>query len=367
MKQFFSFIRKETYHIIRDKMTLTIMLVLPVIMLAILGFAVSTEIKNTSFVVLDKSKSAESLQFIEKINANAYFSLNGYLNTDDDIQKAFKRGDCKVAVIIPPQFANDLLHTGNTDIQVILDASDPNEASTLSNYFQMLLLQYQQEMAAANQIPQFINMEVKMLYNPQMISAYNFVPGLIGMIMMLICAMMTSISVVREKELGTMEILLVSPLKPSSIILAKAVPYLVVSILDVVTILLMAYFILGVPVAGNIFLVMLLSLVFTFSALALGLLISSITQTQQAAMMASAVGLMLPSMLLSGLIFPIESMPAILRALSYIVPARWFIEALRDVMIKGLGFSSIWIQFLVLLGMTATLLTISIKKFKNRL
>lgn len=367
MKQFFSFIQKETYHIVRDKMTLVIMLVLPVIMLVILGFAVSTEIKNTSFVVLDESKSTISQQFIEKIDANAYFNLAGYLHTADDIEKSFRRGDCKLAIIIPSQFGNDLIHTGDADIQVMVDATDPNEASTLTNYFQMVLMQYQQEMAASNQVPQFINAEVKMLYNPQMKSAYNFVPGLIGMIMMLICAMMTSISVVREKELGTMEILLVSPLKPTTIILAKAVPYLIVSILDVISILLMAYFILGVPIAGNIFLIMLLSVVFTFSALALGLLISSITETQQAAMMASAIGLMLPSMLLSGLIFPIESMPVVLRALSYIVPARWFIEALRDVMIKGLGFSSIWIQFLVLLGMTTVLLTVSIKKFKNRL
>lgn len=367
MKQFFSFIQKETYHIVRDKMTLVIMLVLPVIMLVILGFAVSTEIKNTSFVVLDESKSVTSQQFIEKMNANTYFNLVGYLNNEGDIEKSFRKGECKLAIIIPSRFGNDLIHTGNADIQLVVDATDPNEASTLTNYFQMVLMQYQQEMAVENQIPQFINMEVKMLYNPQMKSAYNFVPGLIGMIMLLICAMMTSISVVREKELGTMEILLVSPLKPATIILAKAVPYLIVSILDVISILLMAYFILGVPIAGNIFLIMLLSFVFTFSALALGLLISSVTQTQQAAMMASAVGLMLPSMLLSGLIFPIEGMPAVLRALSYVVPARWFIEALRNVMIKGLGFSSIWIQFLVLLGMTMVLLTISIKKFKNRL
>jgi ABC-2 type transport system permease protein len=367
MKQFFSFIQKETYHIMRDKMTLVIMLALPVIMLLILGFAVSTEIRNTSFVVLDESKSSVSQQFIEKLDANNYFDLTGYLNTQEDIEDAFRKGKCKLAIIIPSQFANDIVHTGSTDIQVMVDATDPNESSNLVNYFQMILLQYQQEMAQQNNIPQFINMEVKMLYNPQMISAYNFVPGLIGMMMMLICAMMTSISVVREKELGTMEILLVSPLRPTTIILSKAVPYLVVSALNVISILALAHFILDVPIAGNLFLIMLLSTVFTFSALALGLLISSVTQTQQTAMIASAMGLMLPSMLLSGLIFPLESMPAILQILSYIVPARWFIEALRDVMIKGLGFSAIWQQFSVLLVMTIFLLTISIKKFKNRL
>ena len=367
MKQFLSFIRKETYHIMRDKMTLIIMLILPLVMLLILGFAVSTEIKNTSFVVLDESKSSVSGQLIDKLDANSYFNLTGYLNTQEDIEKAFKKGSCKIAIIIPSQFANDIVHTGNADIQVIVDATDPNESSTLINYFQMILMQYQQEMARQSHVPQLINMEVKMLYNPQMKSAYNFVPGLIGMIMMLICAMMTSISVVREKELGTMEILLVSPLKPTTIILSKAVPYLIVSALNVASILTLSHFILEVPIAGNLLLIMLLSFIFTFSALALGLLISSVTQTQQTAMIASAMGLMLPSMLLSGLIFPIESMPAILQILSYIVPARWFIEALRDVMIKGLGFMAIWKQFAVLLGMTVFLLTLSIKKYKNRL
>lgn len=367
MKQFLSFVRKEIYHIMRDKMTLTIMLVMPLVMLLILGFAVSTEIRNTTFVVLDESKSPSSQQLIERMDANGYFDLAGYLNSYEDIEKAFRKGSCKLAIIIPPQFANDMVHTGNTDIQVMVDASDPNESSTLINYVQMLLLQYQQDMAQQSRIPQFINMEVKMLYNPQMKSAYNFVPGLIGMIMMLICAMMTSIAVVREKELGTMEILLVSPLKPTTIILSKAVPYLIISAMNVISILVLSHYILEVPIAGNLLLIMLLSFIFTFSALALGLLISSVTQTQQTAMIASAMGLMLPSMLLSGLIFPLESMPAILRIISYIVPARWFIEALRDVMIKGLGFMAIWKQFSVLLAMTLFLLALSIKKFKNRL
>lgn len=367
MKQFRSFIKKEMHHITRDPLTLTIMLVLPVVLLMILGFAVSTEIKNTPFAVLDGSKSAESRKLVERISNNKYFSMIGYLNSADEIEKTFQKGKCKMVIIIPSQFSNDLLHTNNTDIQLMVDASDPNEASTLVNYYQMVMLQYQQEISKGTQSAQFINMEVKMLYNPQMKSAYNFVPGLIGLIMMIICAMMTSISVVREKELGTMEILLVSPLRPTTIILAKAVPYLIISILNVISILLMAYFILDVPIAGNVFLIILLSIIFTLSALALGLLISSVTQTQQAAMIGSSVGLMLPSMLLSGLIFPLEGMPTILRGISYIIPARWFIEALRDVMIKGLGFSAIWIQFSVLSVMAIILLTISIKKFKSRL
>lgn len=366
MNQFISFIRKEIYHITRDPLTLAIMLVLPVLMLMILGYAVSTEIKNTPFVVLDESKSPVTQKFIEKIRANEYFNLTGYINSVGDIEKSFREGSAKMAIIIPSTFGSNLGRTGS-DIQVMVDASDPNEASTITNYFQLLLMQYQQEEMSGNQGSSIIQAEVKMLYNPQMKSAYNIVPGMIGMLMMLICALMTSISVVREKELGTMEILLVSPLKPATIMFAKAIPYLVIAFIDVILVLIIASTVMNVPIAGSLFLIMLLSFIYTFSALALGLLISTVTQTQQTAMIASGVGLMLPSMLLSGLIFPVSSMPYILQWLSYIVPARWFIDALRNVMIKGLGFDAIWIQFSVLLFMAFVLMTISIRKFKSRL
>lgn len=366
MKQFVSFIRKEIYHITRDPLTLVIMFLLPVIMLLILGFAVSTEIRNTSFVVLDEAKTPQTRQFIDKLNANEYFNLSGYLNTAEEVERSFQKGDAKMAVIIPSTFGNDTGRTG-AEIQVMVDATDPNEASTIANYFQSILMQYGQEQLANGQATSTINMQVKMLYNPQMESAYNIVPGMIGMLMMLICALMTSISVVREKEMGTMEILLVSPLKPATIMFAKAVPYLVVAFLDVILVLILAYFVFNVPIAGSIFLILLMSLIYTFSALALGLFISTITKTQQTAMIASGVGLMLPSMLLSGLIFPVSSMPDILQWISYIIPTRWFIEALRDIMIKGLGFEAIWKQFLILSVMAILLMNFSIRKFKNRL
>lgn len=366
MKQFISFIRKEVYHITRDPLTLVIMFLLPVVMLLILGFAVSMEIRNTSFVVLDNSKTTTTQLFIEKLDANEYFTLAGYLNTEEDVERAFQKGIAKMAIIIPSDFSDELERTGG-EIQLMVDASDPNEASSIVNYFQSILMQYSQEEIMPSQSSTVINTQVKMLYNPQSESAYNIVPGMIGMLMMLICALMTSISVVREKELGTMEILLVSPLKPITIMFAKAVPYLVVAFLDVILVLLLAYFVFNVPIVGSIALILFMSFVYTFSALALGLLISTVTDTQQTAMIASGVGLMLPSMLLSGLVFPISSMPAILQWISYIIPARWFIEALRDVMIKGLGFEDVWRQFLVLLFMTVFLMNISIHKFKNRL
>lgn len=366
MKQFLSFVRKEFYHILRDPLTLFIMFLLPVIMLVILGKAISTEFKNTSVVVWDQSKTPLSQTLINEIGHNNYFSVYSYANSNEEINQLFKKGKIKAAIVIPVSFADDLIATKRADIQLIADASDPNQASTVTNYLQAILLQNQQ-LSQSNVKIEVINQEVKMLFNPQMESSYNFVPGLIGMIMLLICALMTSISIVREKETGTMEILLVSPLKPTSIILSKAIPYLLVSYIDIIIILCISYWIFDVPIVGSLVLILALCLIYTITSLSLGLLISSITKTQQVAMMISLIGLMLPSMLLSGLIFPIENMPVILQVVSCIVPARWFVEALRDVMIQGTGLEIIWKQCLIMLVMTVVLLVASIKKFKNRL
>jgi len=367
VKQFISFIRKEMFHIVRDPLTLTIMIILPILLLLILGFAISTEIRNTPFVVFDQSRSAASSKFIAKMDGNAYFTLVNALSSESDLETAFHRGECKLALILPADFGDNVPYREAVDIQLVVDASDPNEGSTLVSYVQLIAAQYQKELIGRASAPDLIQIETKMLYNPQMKGMYQIVPGMIGLIMMLICAYMTSISIAKEKELGTMEILLVSPLRPALIILAKAVPYLFISLTDVALSLLVAYFILGIPIAGNIALIVLLSLVYTLSALALGLLISTVAETQQEAMVLSGIGLMLPSMLLSNLIFPVESMPIPLQAFSYIVPARWYIDGLRDIMIKGLGFKAIVLDFFILLSMCFLLFFVSIKKFKNRL
>ncbi|MDR2914768.1 MAG: ABC transporter permease [Tannerella sp.] len=367
MKQFISFIKKEIYHILRDPLTLTIMLALPVLLVLILGFAITTEIRNTPFVVLDQSKTIESQKLIAKIDGNAYFSLVETVHSETGIKQAFQKGKCKLALTIPSDFANGLLHREKVDIQVLIDTSDPNEGSNLYNYLQLIIAQYQKELVKQQNSNGMINTEVKLLYNPQMKGMYSFVPGIIGVIMMLISASMTSISIAREKEMGTMEILLVSPLKPSLVVLGKAVPYLFISLMDVVLCLLLAHYVLQVPIRGSVGLIMLLSVIYTLSAIALGLLISTVAKTQQEAMVTAGAGLLLPTMLLSNLIFPIDSMPLLLRIFSYIVPARWFIDPLRDIMIKGLGFEAIRFEFLILLSMSMILLFISIKKFKNRL
>ncbi len=367
MKQFSSFIKKEFIHIFRDVRTMMMLLAMPIIQLVIFGFAIRTEITNTPFAVLDESKSISSHQIIDRISGSDYFDLQKNLNSFDEIEEYFRKGKTKLAIIIPQDFSDELYRTGTGNIQLLADASDPNEASSVTSYAQQILMQHQQYLMKDNKMPYRINSEIKMLYNPQLKSAYNFVPGIMGMILMLICAMVTSISIVREKEQGTMEILLVSPVKPISVVLSKAVPYLLIAFLDVILILLISNNLLHVPIAGNIFLILFLSILFILSSLSLGMLISSVTNTQQAAMMMSGAGLMLPTMMLSGLIFPIENMPVLLQLISNIIPAKWFIIAIKDVMVKGLGFIAIWKELSILLGMTLFLLIVSIKQFKNRL
>ena len=264
-------------------------------------------------------------------------------------------------------FAENLMRTGDASVQLITDGTEPNQASMITGYASNILASYQQSLSEQGKTPFRIVPEIKMLFNPQSESAYNFVPGVMGMILMLICAMMTSIAIVREKETGTMEVLLASPMRPIFIILAKAVPYFVLSILNLITILLLSVFVLGVPVAGNIFSLMFISLVFIFLALSLGLLISTLVDTQMAAILASGMGLMMPTMILSGLVFPIESMPAVLQWISAIVPARWYIEAIRKIMIQGVGIEFVMREFGILAVMTCFLLVLSLKKFKTRL
>lgn len=344
------------------------MLLLPIILLVVLALAVSTEIKNIPFVVLDESRSVSSERFISKLSGNNHFYLSNIVYNKQDIDAVFKKGDVKLIITIPYDFEVGIVRSSGTVVQSVIDAADPNEAVIIENYFQSVVTAFVEEQHTTMPINRAtITLEMKMLYNPQMDGTYSIVPGIIGLILMLICALMTSISIVREKETGTMEILLVSPLKPKTIMLAKSIPYLTIAFLNMVFILIVSYFLLGVPINGCLLTISMLSIVYAFSALALGLLVSTIAKTQQMAMLIAGVGLMLPTMLLSGLIFPVESMPMLLRGLSCILPVRWYVDALKIVMIKGLPFGAIWFQFTVLVAMCFLLMVISIKKFKKRL
>lgn len=366
MRQFIVFVRKEFYHIFRDKRTMMMLLLMPVVQIVLFGFAITTEVKNIKVAVLDPSNDVVTQKIIDRINANEYFTVKKMLYSSQEIDRAFQKGEMDMAIVFSERFS-DKLYTGDARVQLISDATDPNMATAQANYATNIIQNVQQEMMPPGISVPTIVPDIKLLYNPQMKSAYNFVPGVMGLILMLICAMMTSISIVREKETGTMEILLVSPVKPLFIILSKAVPYFVLSCVNLVTILLLSVYLLHVPVAGSLFGLTVVSLLFIFVSLSLGLLISSVTRTQVAAMLVSGLVLMMPTMVLSGMIFPVESMPVILQIISDILPARWYIQAVRKLMIEGVDFFYVWKEFGILVLMAVVLITVSLKKFKNRL
>jgi len=365
---------------LRDKRTMLILLVMPVVQIILFGFAISTEVRNAKVAVFDPSKDAVTLRMKEQLQASPYFSLTEELTDYRQINDVFKEGKINLVVVFSENFAENLLHTGEAAIQLVADGTEPNQASTLVTYATNILRQSinNEQLIMNNSQLSIVNcqlsilnsqfsIETRMLYNPSMKGAFNFVPGVMAMILILICAMMTSIAIVREKEMGTMEVLLTSPLKPLYIILAKAVPYLALSIINLITILLLSVYVLDVPVAGSLILLVLTSLLFIILALTLGLLISTVVNTQLAAMLASGMVLMMPIMLLSGMMFPIESMPKILQWISAIVPARWYREAIQKIMIQGVEVKFVAKELLILTTMTVALLFISLKKFKIRL
>ena len=383
MKQFIAFVRKEFYHIFRDRRTMLILLGMPVVQIILFGFAISTEVRNVRVAVLDPSNDVMTRRIIDQLEASEYFKIERLVHSPEELETVFREGDADMAVVFSPQFMDDM-YSGDAQVQLVADATDPNMATTRTNYASGVIASVQQEMlreilsksqaasmssgvSAVSSSGGTLVPDLKLLYNPQMKSTYNFVPGVMGLILMLICAMMTSISIVREKETGTMEILLVSPVRPLFVILSKAVPYFVLSFVNLVMILLLSVYVLEVPVAGSLFWLIAVSLLFIFVSLALGLLISSVTRTQVAAMLASGLILMMPTMILSGMIFPIESMPLVLQGISAILPARWYIQAVRKLMIEGVDVTLVMQEIGILALMAVVLITISFKKFKNRL
>ncbi len=367
MKQLFSFIKKEFLHVFRDRKSLLMLFGLPVVQIVLFGFAMTNEIKNAKIVIADYSKDAATRQIIDKIEASEYFDIDKSLKSRDEIEGAFKEGIIKLAIIFPDNFNNDLTHLNKAQIQIIADASDINTANTLTNLVNAILLDYQKERMGNAQLPITITPEIRMLYNPELKGEYNFVPGMMAMIMLLVCVMMTAVSIVREKEMGTMEVLLVSPFKPLMVIISKFIPYLIISLFNITTILLLSYYLLHIPLRGSILLLYAESFIFILTSLALGLLISISAKSQQSAMFSSLMITMLPTLLLSGFMFPIENMPLPLRVISNIVPSKWYFTIVKSIMIKGLDITYIWKETIILTGMTLILLVISMKKFKIRL
>jgi ABC-2 type transport system permease protein len=367
MKRFMTFVKKEFYHVLRDRTTLLILFGMPVVQMLIFGFALTNEVENSKVVLFDQAQDEASRQLIGKIEASQYFQIERSVMSLKEIEASFKAGKIKVAVVIPAGFNATLLHQNKAQLQVIADASDPNYATTMVNYLSAIVLAYQQQLNGNLQIPYQIVAETKMIYNPQMKSVHNFVPGVMALILMLVCVMMTAVSIVREKENGTMEVLLVSPFNPMVIIISKAIPYLFLSLLNVTTILLLSVFVLDLPISGSVLLLYAESTLFIITCLTLGIFISVKTDSQQAAMLISLMGMLLPTIMFSGFMFPIENMPKPLQIISNIVPAKWYFLIVKSIMIKGLGLGAIWKETLILLGMTLILFVLSIRNFKIRL
>ncbi len=367
MKRFLAFVIKEFRHIYRDRRTMMILFGMPVIQVLLFGFVLTNEIKNASIAVLDPAKDEASIRLTNKLVSSGYFRVERNLASADELEPAFRQGRIKLALVFPPGFGRRLDHEGTAQIQLIGDASDPNTATTLINYATAIILDFQQESAIRNPQSAIIKTETRMRYNPEQKAVFNFVPGVMTLILMLVSAMMTSITLAREKEMGTMEVLLASPLKPLQIVLGKTAPYLVLSFINAIVVVIMGMIVFGMPMRGSFLLLGFECFLYMFVSLALGILISTKAKNQMAALFASALALMMPTMLLSGFIFPRESMPWPLQVIGAAFPATWFNPIIKGIMIKGVGLDFLWKQTLILTGMAVLFIGLSIRNFKSRL
>lgn len=357
MKRFIEFVHKEFLQIFRDTRTMLILLVMPLVLVLLFGYAITTEVKDTRVAVFDLSKSQKSQRIIQRLDANKYFHIEVTANNYDELQSLFRSNKIDMALCIDD----------DDNVQLLIDGMEPNQANMRSGYAMGVI---SEECGVRNvelkMSTPHSSLNTRFLYNPQSKSEYNFVPAIIGMIVMLLCTLMTSISIVREKETGTMEVLLASPLPPVYIIIAKLVPYFVISIANLVTILLLAVFVLGVPMAGSLPGFIALSLLYILVALALGLLISTCVNSQLAAMLLSLLTIV-PTVYFSGMVFPIESMPEALQNIPGLIPARWYMDAARRLMIQGVEMHYVAKNFAVLALMLVVLLAVSLSLYKKRL
>lgn len=367
MKQFFAFVKKEFYHISRDKRTMLILLGMPVVQILIFGFAINMEVQNIRVAIYEPQADVYTQDIRARVEANPYFIPQATPHSIHEVNEMLRKGEIDIALVFPNDFHNSLVNGGAAQVQIIADSSDPNIGTISTNYLRAIIGEQQMEWMGLQQMPYHIDVTSKLHYNPEMRSAYTFVPGIMGLVLMIICAIMTSISIVREKEMGTMEVLLASPVHSATILLSKTIPYLALSFINLATILVLSVFVLKVPIVGNLFLLLFISVLFIFLSLSLGLLISTVAQTQVVAMLISGIGLMMPVLILSGMIFPISNMPNFLQWFSALVPARWYIIAVKKVMIQGLGFMAVAKEIGIMIAMIVVIVTLSIRNIKTRL
>jgi len=360
-------IKKEFLHILRDPRTLLIILGIPIAQILLFGYVITNEVKDADIAIYDKSRDEMTMKLTSKILSSGYFRLKREISSAGEIEEAFRAGEVKEVIVFENGFARKLARGEKAPIQIIADASDPNTARILNSYTRGVVGSFLGEIHPETEEAWGVSVATRMMFNQKLKSVFMFVPGVMALLLTLISAMITSLSITREKEQGTMEMLLVSPFRPFHIILGKVVPYVAISFVNTIIIIMLANTVFGLPVRGSLALLLAECMVFIITALSLGILISTVTSSQLVAMMISMVGLMMPTMLLSGFIYPIDNMPLALQVISNIIPARWLITIIKDVMIKGAGFSAVARETAVLAGMTAVFLTASVIKFKIRL
>lgn len=365
MKQFLSFVHKEFIHIFRDFRSLLILLIVPQLMVIILGYIIKNDVEDVRVAVIDPSHDVYSTQITERLSANKYFILQDEVQTEAEALDLFRKGVIDLVVVFCPEFSNRLIHSKDATIQLLSDGSEPNQANISVAYAQQVINSFRQE------LPSYysgMNIQVnsQMLFNPQQRSDVNFVPGIVGVIMLLICFMMTSVAIVRERETGTMEILLASPLPPLTVVMAKLVPYMIISLFNICTILLLAIFMMHIPIAGSLWLYMLVAFIYILTALMMGLFLSTCVNTQLAAMLISLL-MLVPGVYLSDMVFSLGSMPAPVQAISNVIPPKWFIAASRKILIQGVEIQYVIKEIGILIIQGLVFLLLSLKMFKTRL
>ena len=380
MTAFQSFILKESRHILRDKRTMLILFGMPVVLMLLFGFAITTDVRNVRTVVVTAAMNPQTQRAVEALRTSEYFTLTAIAPTAEAAKEMIRRQKADIAIIFSAQGKQ------TAGIQVLVDGADPNMSQQWANYANGVIattLGNSQHIpssattassASPSRMPRLYRgspasptVSTRLLYNPQMRSAYNFVPAIMGMLLMLICAMMTSISIVREKERGTMEVMLASPVHPLMFIVGKLMPYLALAFAILCSILLLARFVLDVPIAGSLGMILAVSTLYIVLALALGLLISNVARTQLVALLMSAMVLLMPIVMLSGMLFPVESMPHVLQYVSAAIPPRYYIQAMRKLLIMGVGVESVTREIAILAAMASLLLTLALATFHKRL
>jgi ABC-2 type transport system permease protein len=368
MKRFLGFVKKEFLHIFRDARTLTILFGIPTLQILLFGFVVSTDLKNAQVAFLDLSRDEITQKISAKICSSGFFRKSNDLLSTHDIDKVLRGNKTKAVIVFEQDFGRKLIGEGKASLSIISDGSEPNMATLITNQVTAIVADFNRDLAGMPATGTLlVQPEVKMFYNPSLKGQYMFVPGVITLIMILICALMTSVTITREKEFGTMEVLLVSPLKPLQIILGKVLPYFILSFIDVIMILLLSWFVFGLPIKGSLVLLLAESMLYILMSLSLGILISTVSKTMQQAIFISFVGMMMPTILLSGFIFPLENMPRGYDEFSAILPPRYFIVIIKNIMIKGTGFLYVWKETMILIIFTLTFIGLSVRNFKIRL